>query len=418
MKRITKSSIVPCLLLLVTTGYAQDLQPEKRDRIHSVRKVVDQVGKIDIKEVSEVDKVRKMFSEGTVSGQLRVMYSESPEPKNVYATAIGGIIKYELAEYHGFNAGAAVYTSFDMPFASGDDNKRYTDLSSSQTDHTDMSEAYVNYKYADLNLRAGRQVLDTPLADTDDIRMIQNSFEAYVASYTLAGIEFMAGHLAKWHGTDAGLDDAWLKTGEKGTNFGGVAYADGLEFNAWYYNITELTNAAYFDLGFEYSVSEELLLHAGVQYLNESELDKSGVSASIYGALFEVVAYDIGLNISFNKSDKREGKESFSGFGGGTLYTNMDTSILDEITADRDSLAIVGGLSYHIKKFGFLYAYGDFNGDKNSLGKKMHVVEQDIGAGYNFNDEFVVALMYVDFEDKKDSTNDWNRVQVMLNYNF
>ena len=48
-----------------------------------------------------------------------------------------------------------------------------------------MAEAYINYKYDTLNFRAGRQVLNTPLADSDDICMIQNTFEAYVATYNL-----------------------------------------------------------------------------------------------------------------------------------------------------------------------------------------------------------------------------------------
>jgi hypothetical protein len=154
------------------------------------------------------------------------------------------------------------------------------------------------------------------------------------------------------------------------------------------------------------------------QYLNESELDDSGTAASIYGALVEFVAYDVGINISFNQSDRRVGKESFSGFGGGTLFTNMDTTILDDIASDRDVLSIVGGVSYSIDKFGFLYAYGDFSGGKNSAGEKAHLTEQDIGGGYNFNEEFVVAIIYANAKDKIDDANSWDRVQVMLNYNF
>ncbi len=417
MKNIIRISLATSLLLS-SSLLAQELETEKRTRIHSVRKVVDQVGKIDTKEISEVDKVRKMFSDGSVSGQLRIMYAESPEPQKLYTTATGGIIKYELAEYHGLNAGAAVYTSYDMPFLSGSAKERYTDLSSSNENHTDMSEAYLNYKYQDLNIRVGRQVIDTPLADSDDIRMIQNSFEAYIATYNVAGIEFMAGHLQKWHGVDAELDNDWTPAGEDGTNFGGLKYHNVLEFSAWYYNIPKMTNAAYFDLGVEYPINKDFLLHIGAQYLNETELEKSGTAASIYGALVEVVAYDIGFNLSFNKSQRRVGKDTFSGFGGGTLYTSMDTSILNDITADRDALSIVTGLSYTLDKIDVLYAYGDFSGGADSLGQKEHRVEQDIGAGYNFNDEFVVSAIYADMNDKENPTNSWNRVQVMVNYNF
>jgi len=418
MKNSIFINTVTLLSLVGTISSAQEVQAEKKERIHSVRKVVDQVGKIAEKEVSEVDKVRKMFSDGKVSGQLRVMYSESPEPTRIYTTAVGGIIKYELAEYRGFNAGAAVYTSYDIPFASGEGNQRYIDLSSSEGNYADMSEAYVNYKYQNFDFRAGRQVLNTPLADSDDIRMIQNSFEAYVGTYAYEGVEFMVGNIQRWHGTDVGLDEGWVETGADGTNFAGVTYHDGLEFNLWYYNITELTNAAYFDIGFEYAINDDLSLHMVAQYLNEKELSQSGVAASIYGALTELVAYDVGFNFAFNKSDRRVGKSTFSGFGGGPLFTSMDTTIIDEIAQDRDVLATVIGITYRIDQFGFLYAYGDFSGGENGAGKKEHLIEQNMGTSYNFNEELVISILYSTLQDKLDDLNSWDRIQAMFNYNF
>jgi len=405
------------ILLSVTTLNALDNSNDGM-RNDSVRAAIDNFGKLDEKEVSEVDKIKHMFKQGKASGQLKLMYAEAAEPGSAYATAIGGIIKYELAAYRGFNAGAAVYTSYDIPFASGEGSQRSSELSSDVGNHTDMSEAFLNYKYEDLNFRAGRQVLDTPLADSDNVRMIQNTFEAYVVTYDISGIKLMLGNLQRWHGYDAGLELDWVETGTEGTNFVGMSYANGLEYNVWYYNVSNFAQIAYFDLGIEYEIDETLLLHTMAQYLQEGELGNSGTSASIYGALVELVAYDIGLNIAVNKSEKRIGKESFSGFGGGALFTNMDTMILDDITLDREAFSYVVGLVYSYKTIDFLYAYGDFDGEANSIGKKEHIVEQNIGIGYNFNEEFVVGAMYVDQDDKIDSSNSWNRFQVALNYNF
>lgn len=398
---------------------------EKRDRIHSVRKAVDSVGKLEKKDVSVVDNFRKMFSDGKVSGQVRTIYAGYDQKdiavKDTYATAIGGILKYELAEYNGFNAGVAFYTSHDIGALTGSADEQNPELSSSAGSYTDMSEAYINYRYEDLNFRAGRQTLDTPLADSDDIRMIQNTFEAYVATYNFNGADFIAGNIQSWQGIDAGLDDSWIGVGENGVNFGGVTYHDGLEFNAWYYNITEITNAIYLDLGLEYKIDDNMMIHTVVQYLNETELERSGYSANIYGALFEYVIHNIGFNIAFDKALKQKGASSFSGTGGGSMFTSMDTMIIDEIAEDRDALAVVAGISYSINDFGFLYAYGDFKGDENSLGIKAHIVEQDIGFEYNVNDEFVVAAIYVIEEDKESAVktqNDWNRAQVMVKYDF
>jgi len=420
-----KKKIIAIILVSVfgVTLYAEG-EMQSRDRIHSVRKVVDNIRKQEEKDISIVDSFRSMFTDGKVSGQVRTMYAgyqqnESTEP-NTYATAAGGILKYELAALKGFNAGVAVYISQDLGFATGEGIHHNSELSSSQGSYVDLSEVYVNYKYEDFNFRGGRQVLDTPLADSDDIRMIQNTFEAYVASYNYKGIEFMGGTIQSWQGVDAGLD-GWVSVATKGTNFAGLSYSDRVEFNLWFYNITDFTNALYVDIGLEQELSEDLLLHLGAQYLSETQLATSGVAADIYGGLVELVFHDVGLNLSFNHSLKKEFKQSFSGTGGGSMYTSMDTMIIDTIASDREVIAYVAGLSYSIDNFGFLYAHGDFVGNANSAGAKEHIVEHDIGFSYDVNDEFLVSAIYAISEDEEyaqATLYDFERLQLMVNYNF
>lgn len=424
MRKLLNISLVACLAISVT--YAQETEGE-RDRIPSVKKAIGTVGVTEQKEVSAVDKFKQMFADGKVTGQIRTVYAGYNQKEDnsidTYATAIGGQLKYELASLNGFNAAVAFATSQDMSFATGDrsDGKQNDEISSSAGNYTELSEAYLNYKYEDFNFRAGRQMIDTPLADSDDIRMISNTFEAYIASYEIENFSFMAGNLQKWQGTDAGLDDAWVDTGVDGTWFGGLTYSDVVEFNAWYYNVSEATNAFYTDVAMDYEINDDFSIHGGVQYLNESELKDSGIEADIYGAMVEFVAYDLGFNLAYNQSNKKTAKTSFSGFGGGSMYTSMDTMIIDEITQDRDATAVVAGLSYALGDFNLLYAYGDFIGDENSAGDKAHIVEQDIGFEYSFSDEFLVAAIYVLEEDRESSAktdSDWERFQVMVNYNF
>jgi len=426
MYRLFGLCLVCCLLAVVS--FAQDETSDKRDRISSVKKAIGQVGEVEIKNVNVVDKFKHMFSDGKVSGQIRTVYAgydlQESGQKDNYATAVGGELKYELASLYGFNGAVAFRTSQDLSFATGKSKnaEQNPELSSSSGSYTQVSEAYLNYKYKDLNIRIGRQILDTPLADSDDVRMIPNTFEAYVLTYDFAGFTVTAGNIQKWQGVDTGLDDGWIDAGEHGTTFGGIAYDDKLlEFGIWYYNITDVSNAFYTDVGINYSFGKEYSLHGGIQYLNESELNKSGIEAEIYGVRAEFVAYDIGFNIAYNKSNKKSGRSSFSGIGGGTMFTSMDTMIIDEIAQDRDADAVVGGVSYVYGDFNFLYAYGDFIGDLNSVGIKEHIVEQNMGFEYNIDDKFTVATIYVMEDDKENSVktqNDWNRMQVMVNYNF
>jgi len=253
--------------------------------------------------------------------------------------------------------------------------------------------------------------------------MIKNTFEADIPTYEINDFSFMAGNLQDWQGVDADLDLEWEKTGEDGTWFGGVTYAtDNIEASAWYYNITKQINAAYFDISYNYKINEDISLLGAAQYLNESEISNSGEEASIYGVLAELSAYDFGFSIAYNQSEKQTGKTSFSGFGGGTLFTNMDTMIIDEITADRDANAIVAGISYEIGDLGLSYAYGDFDGDADSTGDKDNIIEHNIGFEYSvIADKLGISGIYLISEDKENSAKtdyDFHRFQLMVAYSF
>ena len=429
MSNIIKVSFISWSL--VASLVAQDLQDEEnRDRLHSVKKAIGSVSQTPQKELDIVDGFWHMFHDGKVTGQIRSIYSgyNYKNSDDTYATALGGFVKYELAEYKGLSAGVEFITSNDIGWASGENEKRNVELSSSKGVYTQLNEAYVNYNYENFKLRLGRQTLDTPLADSDDIRMIPNSFEAYVLTYESDTITVMAGSLQQWQGYDADLDNEWIKTGEDGTYFGGLSYSNKLiDANVWYYNINGVAgdatanNSYYGDIVGHYHVSKEVLVHVGAQYLMQNELDKSGVEANIFGLTAELVVKDFGFNIAYNKSLKQSNKQSFSGFGGGTLFTNMDSMILDAITLDRDAEAIVGGISYGVDDFSLFYAYGDFNGQADSAGLKEHIIEQNIGLEYSREENFTLAAIYTQDDDKENSganDGDWNNVRVLATYNF
>ena len=414
MNSIIKISLVTCLM--ISASYASQTE-----------------------ETPSVGELGLMFEKGKVSGEIRSVYADYNQKEvgaiDTYATALGGMLKYELAAFAGFNAGFALTTSQDVRVATGDKKKEEhnSELSSIAGNYTELSEAYLNYKNGGLNVRLGRQILDTPLADSDDIRMIPNTFEAYVTTYDTDTFSVTAGNIQSWQGADAGLgyDDLgnklesnWVDTGDDGMWLGGLSYSDGLEFSAWYYDVSELANATkaiYVDLGYMYELNEKVSIHVSGQYLQESESDKSGVEADIYGASAELALGGLGLNFAYNKSDKVEGKRSFSAYGGGAMYTSMDTMIIDEIADDRDAEAMLLGLTYEVNGWNFFYAYGDFNGDANSISEKAHIIEQNMGFEYSIEDKFVLAALYVMEEDKESSietANDWERTQIMIKYNF
>ena len=389
---------------------------------HSVKKLIASFTATEDKNVSDANGFAHMFEDAKTSGIFKSMYASYNQKEqgvnDNYATAAGGTLKYELAALQGFNAGVAFTTSYDIPSATGDatQGKQNPELSSSNGDYTVLSESYLNYKSGGLNLRAGRQLIDTPLADSDDIRMVHNTFEAYMLDYKIQNFHFTLGDLQSWQGYDAGLDTSWSKTGEDGTLLVGAMYEDDMiTSSVWYYDIAKDVGALYADLDFHYALEEDLKFHAGLQYLHEDEKNASGHAGDVYGAVAEVVYKKISIALAYNKSKRELGKEIFSGFGGGTMYTSMDTMIIESLTKGTDATALVAGAVYTLYKFNILYTHGDFSGDGE------HIIEHDMGVEYTLNDSFSLAALYVKEDDAESSiktANDWDRAQLMLKYDF
>jgi len=438
MDKIVLITLLSLLFFDSNVNATQEASQNIKDREHSVRGIIDNVSKPDEKEVSTVNRAKHIFKDSTISGQIRMLYSgyNNSGTQNQYATAIGGMLKYELAEYKGFNAAIELTSAQDINFATGNDTKQNSEISSQKGSYIELSQAYLNYKNDVFNLRAGRQLIDTPLADSDDIRMILNTFEAYIATYENEGLMLSGGLITKWQGVDTGLDvsNHWADTGDDGTYFGGISYSTKfLDTRLWYYDISEDTNpnsatgnvansSVYADISLHLALSQNYAIHANAQYLNQREAHDSGIDSSIYGVMAELVIYeDFSISAAYNNSKKHSGKGSFSGFGGGTLYTNMDSMIIDAITLDRDIKATVAGVTYSIGDFGFMYAYGDFDGDANSFGDKEHIIEQNLGFEYKANEELTIAAIYVKNNDKENNGSNggnWENIRAFASYSF
>lgn len=425
-------------MILVQGMVCASESPEK----HSAKDVIVSGAKPKSKEQANVASVQEMFTNANIIGKIESIYSYHDEKQgnSPYSTDVGGQLKYELANYNGFGGGVEFTTSHIVNDLSGDGNRKNTFISSTDSSYTELSQAYIEYGYKTLNFRVGRQLIDTPLADSDDFRIIDNTFEAATARYSISDFSFMAGYLDRWQGTDAGLDPdhPWQDTGKDGTYFGSLSY-DGTLFSgsAWYYDVSEAetSNTAtgnvanktfYADASINLLLNETYELHLNGEYLNQSEQDQSGIEANIYGLMMEfIVDKSLTIAAAYNHSDEKSTKGSFAGFGGGTLFTGMDNMVLDVITFDREASAVVGGLTFEYDDFTFLYAYGEFKGDENSIGEEEHIIEQNAGFEYVFSQDLAFSALVVISEDKEDtdspayySDGDFVNYRMSLAYRF
>lgn len=389
---------------------------------------------------AETTNVQEMFANGEVSGQVRAGYinniaAQSTE-KDTSATALGGQLKYETAALSGVSLGGAFYTSHSIAALSGDaDQGEYNeDLASSEKNYTELAEAYINYAYEGLNIRAGRQLIDTPLADSDDIRMTPHTFEAYVASYTLKdlGVTFIGAHVKNWQGVDAGYENVtnnrWQDTGADGTWMGAATYAsDTIEAGLWYYDVTKAAKAVYGDVIGNITMSADVAFKLGAQYLSETESTTnagvdSNIEGNIAGIMGEASFFGATAMLGYDRVSVADGKQIFQGFGGGSSYTNMQSMTAGALHEGDygDGSSMVASLGYEIAGATLVAAYGNFKADDIGNGE-AHVTEIDLGVEYAYNEEVEFAFYYVIGEDKESSAktaSDDDYIQVTLNYNF
>lgn len=419
-------------LIFSITAFAQDTISKKdREAPHSVQKALNLPLMAKIKNLAVVSHVKHMFEDGKMGGQFMTMYAGYTDAANAigsfndtYATAVGGQLKYELAKLNGFNAAAAIYGAWDISPLSGDINTGHQnyELASSTGKYVSLAEAYINYEHNNINIRAGRQVLNNPLVDNDPIRIIPDTYEAYIAKYVYHYLTFTAGNVQKWQGYDAGLVHHFTTVGKNGLWLGGVEFSNkNIDSSLWFYNILEMTNATYADISYHKNLTPNLFLHASAQYQNEQEIKDSGINENLYGGMLEFITHGFDIFTAYDAATVPRHKQAFSAFGGGPLYTSMDTMILDNIAIDRDAQAIVISPSYTYKNLSFIYAYGSFTGGANSQGIKAHVVEQDARVEYQPNDKTTLALMtaiYNNVQDPNEVDGHWTRIEAYLAYDF
>lgn len=417
MKTILKISVIASLMIITPNIVADD-------------------------SVKTADNIQEMFANGDVSGQIRLgYYSNNPKvsgENTTYATAIGGQLKFETAAFYGLSAGIALYTSQSIMALSGDQdlndatkNKFNSFLSSDEKNYTEMAEAYINYEYNGFNFRAGRQLIDTPLADSDDLAMTPNTFEAYIASYTFddLGLTFIAGNIQRMQGVDTDYENvtagSWMDAGDSATNMLAALYAnDMIEAGIWYYDIGKLTKAVYADATASFELANDSSISVGAQYLKESEKNNSDVEGSIAGVMAEGSSVGLTAILAYDRVFVKSGNSINQGFGGGSSYTNMQSMTAGALhEGDHgDGSSYVASLGYEVLGVNLSAAYGDFKADAINGGGKGHVSEIDLGLEYEYNDgEADLSIFYVISEDKESSPKtqfDFSSLQVTLNYNF
>lgn len=384
---------------------------------------------------AEAQNIAEIFSKAKTSGEIRLGYvaqdnDDATKNKN---GAAGGHLAIETASLNGISFGTAFYTTNRLQ------SKDIDTLGTSLFDSNDESyailgQAYVNVSLDKTNLKVGRQQIDTPFIDSDDIRMIPNLFETYMLSNNdIEDLILTAAHISKWSGVDAVTPEKFRKLVESGNGatmlgatYSGIKES---ELSAWYYDINDFTKIAYLTASTKLNLSDGATLNLGAQYANFSEYSLNGtatnIDGNVWGASAELAFESIGTTFStaYNKASNNNGKSVSNGFGGGPFSTSMEENTIDSLEGAK---AYVVGVSFDFSVLGvdglsLAYANGKFRDSLTT--SHVEIDESDYTLEYSYNDNLSAVLLYTDAKTKTDgivNSDDttFKRIQAYANYKF
>jgi hypothetical protein len=329
----------------------------------------------------------------TIFGQLRlgIVSIDNADSLHTETLAVGGKLGYQSPVYRGVSAGVTFYTS--NPMDSYDEEPLF--LSSDAKGYSIPGEAYVNASFGETNLTLGRQEIDSPFADTDDIGMIPNTFEALQLNNTsLANTTFTVAHLHRWAGVGSETPEKFTRLNdERGIGVFGVAYQPGdkWDLQAWHYFAKAATDMSYL----EANIMSSDALQLGAQYASQHG---GGFEGDVWGMSAIYAFQNTTLGAAYNQVF---GGKVSNGFGGGPFFTSSE----DHTVADVDEQkAISLSLEYTgIQNLILGTYYVDFNKAEN---------EWDLVASVALHETLTFDVIY------SDMNADGQMVRAFLAYDF
>ena len=374
-------------------------------------------------------------------GQVRagyIYFNENGAPSNS-AYALAGHIHFDTKRWYGFQVGLSAYGVLNLATNQNPLNVNPDFFDAHGDSFAQLTEAYLDGKWGETEVKLGRQILDTPHADSDDIRMIPNYFEAYtITDKSIKDLTLSAGYITKMVGWENGVDaQKFVNIGETlGTDdIDGIVYASvsyegikDISLSLWYYNYQDIANVLYAELGYEKTFNAYSSLTLGLQYDGSQE---SGAAklwaqyAQTYGISMELASEAIGVHVlaAYNKDTGSTGATGLN-LGGGALFTSMEDQTLDAVGMAGEAWIL--GAGYHFYAIGIDglnlgLALGSFKSAQNN---EYESKELDVVLEYSFSTSMSLTAAYADvtfyagIDENNQALQNYNQFRIIGNYNF
>jgi hypothetical protein len=426
--------------------------------------------------LNAADTLEDAFKNAKTSGQIRSFYIDRTYSgkieNNRNSFAIGGSLGIETDSLKGLSLGLRFYTTHGMNIHDGKRSSVNYDPSLYGDDfesYSMLGETYLKYCFCDTGrtnttVTIGRQKLNTPLAGSDDARMLPNLFEAAVISNTdIKDTTIIAAHVTKeavgtfgnvyGKPSQLSLQSGYglgykLGTSGKFAKMGNIALGDsvdtdgvtavaaiysgivGLKLQAWDYMAHDILNAIYLQGDYGFSFNDSVKMKASVQYINESdtgdklagEVDSNYMAGKLGASFSGISAY-----VAFSTTDSSTSAQSNGGvitpWGGMPAFTQgMVTRHM--FLADTDALKVAA--SYSLKSLGInasatIYHVEFDVGENNSYKNGTAWTAKESGFDVKYYPATVKNLqlrLRANYPTDFAPGIDWDEYRFIVNYNF
>lgn len=277
-----------------------------------------------------------------VDGLVRIFWIDSGAQQRTTATATGGMLGLTSGQYFGFSGRIKLMASARIARVNPQNDASIHPAPYDGTQgYIYLSEAALRHASERLKVQAGRIRIDTPYADSDDIRMAPNTFEGIHAGVLVN--DTMQGELlcvTRWAGTDSAdaygnqstfrpLDDA--SRGMAGAGFS-YAPAETLHVDLWSYFAEGLFTLLYAEAGGDVFLGSKWRMTWGLQGAAMNAQDDSGTEGYVIGADAFLTFKQISFGGAFNEAIVGAGHAVTDGFGGGPYFTSLDESTVASVS--------------------------------------------------------------------------------------
>ena len=366
----------------------------------------------------EAETLSSALQQTKVEGYARATYQahDVKNDRTYQDDALGGKLHLETGAFYGVSLGASLYSSNAL---FNDDNKGLVPLrGENHKSYTILGEAYLQLDFGKSMLKIGRQEIETPFAQVDDIGMIPNTFEsAIVENRDIEDTTIFLGHIQRMAGVDANVVDEFTNVnGSNDMQVLGVSYegVKDLALGAWYYNLkdAEIDSIAYLEANYEKELGT-MTYGVGLQYAKESY--SNDADANVYSGTLSAIANEVGLTLATAYSKAKDNAAS-SGFGGGPFFSNSEYLILDN--AGKDGTALWYGAEYDASKVGIEGLTVGLGHVTLTDEAKQEATQTDLVLSYAMSDAFEIHAIASNLKGHNVGEDDAKHLRVFANYNF